>query len=101
TSARRRPGAVPRHPRAGSGGNRHPTREGEKRMEHSRRQFGRFAAFWFLLPCLAGLILFSIIPVFYAFWISFTDWDGLKPIDPRAGVPGFVGLDNSAAILAG
>ena len=69
-------------------------------MRLGGRQFGRYAAFWFLLPCLTGLILFSIIPVLYAFWISFTDWDGLRPIDPRTGVPAFVGLDNYASILS-
>ncbi len=62
---------------------------------------GRLAVILFLLPCLTGLVLFSVIPVLYAFLLSFTDWDGLKPVDLPGGVPSFVGLDNYISILSG
>lgn len=42
----------------------------------------------FLLPALAGLVLFSIIPLFYALFISLQRWDAFR------GSLGFVGLDN-------
>lgn len=45
------------------------------------------AAFWFLLPCLAGCSIFIIIPVFCSFGLSFFDWDLLS-------IPKFVGFDN-------
>jgi multiple sugar transport system permease protein len=70
-------------------------------MPHMSKHNGWFAAIGFLLPCLTGLILFNLIPVAGAFALSFTDWDGLKPIAPQDGVPAFVGLDNYAAILGG
>lgn len=44
-------------------------------------------AFWFLLPCVAGCLVFIIIPVFCSFGLSFFEWDLLT-------VPKFVGFDN-------
>ena len=42
----------------------------------------------FLLPALAGLLLFSIAPLFYALFISLQHWDAFR------GALGFVGLEN-------
>lgn len=50
------------------------------------------AAFAFLTPWLVGFVLFLIVPLLYAVWISMTDEQLLRP-----GV--FVGLDNYATIL--
>lgn len=44
-------------------------------------------AFWFLLPCVAGCLVFIIIPVFCSFGLSFFEWDLLS-------IPKFVGFDN-------
>jgi len=55
----------------------------------------------FLLPSVLGLLLFHIIPVLYAFALSFTDWDGLRRIDFAQGIPQFVGFGNYADIVGG
>lgn len=44
-------------------------------------------SFLFLLPCVAGCLIFIIIPVFCSFGLSFFDWDLLS-------TPKFVGFDN-------
>lgn len=48
-------------------------------------------AYLFLLPTLAGLLLFSLGPVVAGFLISFTNWNILLP-------PKWVGLDNYQAL---
>lgn len=55
----------------------------------------------FLLPSILGLLIFNIIPVLYAFVLSFTDWDGLQRLNLAQGVPGFLGFANYAEILRG
>ena len=51
------------------------------------------AAPWiFLAPTLAFAAVFFILPLFYAFYISFTKWDGLTPAK-------WVGFDNYKYIL--
>ncbi|HYU17380.1 MAG TPA: sugar ABC transporter permease [Chloroflexota bacterium] len=47
----------------------------------------------FLLPALAGLLLFSVVPLFYALFISLHYWDTFR------GALGFVGLENYQALL--
>lgn len=49
-------------------------------------------AWFFLLPCLLGLVIFTYLPVIASFGLSFSYWNLL-------GVPKFVGLDNYAAVL--
>ncbi|MBD2843747.1 sugar ABC transporter permease [Paenibacillus sp. IB182496] len=61
----------------------------------------RLTIFLFLLPSCAGLLVFSIIPIFYSFVISLTDWNGLNAWDAAAGVPAFRGMGNYAEILSG
>jgi multiple sugar transport system permease protein len=36
-----------------------------------------FAAYMFILPDALGLLIFTICPIFYAFYISLTKWNGL------------------------
>lgn len=55
----------------------------------------------FLLPSCIGLMVFSIIPIFYSLVISITDWNGLVPWDRASGVPNFVGVGNYQEILSG
>jgi multiple sugar transport system permease protein len=43
--------------------------------------------YFFIAPVMLGIIVFSIGPVFYAFYLSLTDWDGLVKAN-------FVGLRN-------
>ncbi len=61
----------------------------------------RFIIFIFLLPSLAGLIVFSIIPIIYSFLISFTDWNGLNRWSIAEGIPQFIGIQNYIDILKG
>ena len=51
-----------------------------------------FSGYIFILPALAGTLIFIIIPICYSFGLSFTKWDLLNEIQ-------FVGLDNYKAIL--
>ena len=54
---------------------------------------GKQAAPWiFLAPALAFAVVFFILPLVYAFYISFTKWDSLTPAK-------WVGLDNYKYIL--
>jgi multiple sugar transport system permease protein len=49
-------------------------------------------AWFFLAPCLIGLLIFTYGPVFASLGLSFSYWNLL-------GVPKFVGLDNYASVL--
>lgn len=52
----------------------------------------RVAPWLFMAPVLAFAVVFFILPLFYAFYISLTKWDSLTP-------PKWVGLDNYKYIL--
>jgi multiple sugar transport system permease protein len=49
-------------------------------------------AWFFLAPCLLGLIIFTYIPVLASLGLSFSYWNLL-------GIPRFVGLDNYVAVI--
>lgn len=53
----------------------------------------------FLLPSVLGLIVFSLIPIGYSFFISLTDWNGLNKWNLAEGTPLFVGIENYVVIL--
>lgn len=62
-------------------------------MEHRKKTLKRnLTAYSFILPDLLGLILFVIIPIIYAIYISFFDWN-------FANVKAFVGLKNYVTML--
>lgn len=50
------------------------------------------AAYAFLAPALAGLLLFYFFPILFALWISFHEWNMLTPVAqmPWAGVANYV-----------
>lgn len=50
----------------------------------------RRAGLLFVSPALLGLLVFTIVPIFMALWVSFRDWTGFGP--PMES--GFIGLDN-------
>ena len=55
---------------------------------------GKQAAPWiFMAPALAFAVVFFILPLIFAFYISLTKWDSLSP-------PKWVGLDNYTYILS-
>jgi multiple sugar transport system permease protein len=58
----------------------------------SRHDWG---AVWFLLPNIAGFLLFTLLPVLAAFLLSFTRWDA---VESWQGLH-FVGLENYRQIL--
>lgn len=52
----------------------------------------QICAYVFIAPLAIGLLLFEIGPIFYSFYLAFTDYDGLTS-------PGWVGLGNFARML--
>ncbi len=60
----------------------------------------RWIILLFLLPSLVGLLVFSIIPIFYSFLISFTDWNGLNKWNLAEGIPLFIGVQHYIEILS-
>ncbi|MCC9077734.1 sugar ABC transporter permease [Litorilinea aerophila] len=63
-------------------------------MARPRRRLGResLTAFLFVLPSLIGFITFFAVPAVRGLWISFTNWDLLRPAQ-------FIGLGNYARLL--
>ncbi|RDW15347.1 carbohydrate ABC transporter permease [Oceanobacillus chungangensis] len=55
-------------------------------------QYFKKSAYLFLLPTIIGLLLFRLIPVIFAFFTSFTDWDIYSP-------PVWIGLENYTRIF--
>lgn len=52
----------------------------------------QWEAYLFLLPSLAGFLLFVALPVLASLWLSFVEWNLIKP-------PEFVGLSNFRQLL--
>ena len=50
--------------------------------------------FLFVLPSLVHLIIFLVIPIFFALYLSFHKWDVLKPNKP------FIGFANYERVAA-
>jgi multiple sugar transport system permease protein len=61
-----------------------------------RRQ-ERWAGWVFVLPALAILVIFLVIPIGLAFYVSLTRWDGLS--SPFGGGAKFIGIDNYKNLL--
>lgn len=57
----------------------------------------RWAGWLFVLPALAILLVFLVVPIGLAFYVSLTRWDGLS--SPFGGGAKFVGLDNYQDLL--
>ncbi len=52
----------------------------------------QWEAYLFLLPSFLGFLLFVILPVLASLWLSFVEWNLIKP-------PEFVGFENYAQLL--
>ena len=52
----------------------------------------RFLGFWYVLPYLVGLLVFTAVPFVASFWLSFTDYRLMQGAE-------FVGLRNYADLL--
>lgn len=64
-----------------------------RRSSRTPRQREAVAGYLFLLPNLAGFVVFSLMPIVAAFGLTLTDWSLAKP-------PKFVGLQNFQAVAA-
>lgn len=69
-----------------------PERVTDKPPSRSRYDWG---AIWFLLPNIAGFLVFTLLPVLAAFLLSFTRWDA---VESWQGIH-FTGLENYRQIL--
>ncbi len=49
----------------------------------------------FVAPFVIGLLIFTVIPIFAALWVSFTDWSGITP--PQRAQ--WIGLDNYKTLV--
>ncbi len=59
-------------------------------------------AFPFLVPSVAGMLLFCIFPIIISICLSFTDWDGLAKLTVNGFFEKhFIGLENYRNILGG
>jgi multiple sugar transport system permease protein len=54
---------------------------GAELFEHDTR-----TGWMFLAPFTIGLLTFTVIPIFMAIWVSFTDWSGITPPQQAASV---------------
>jgi multiple sugar transport system permease protein len=66
-----------------------------RRTAEDRRQ--AIAGWLFVSPAMIGLLIFMVIPILLAFFVSFTNWDGLS--SPITGDRKFVGLHNYEQLL--
>lgn len=71
-----------------------PPRPRRRRGAPSRENL---AGWLFVAPALAGLLVFLVLPILMALYISFTKWSG--GTDPLAGGAQWVGLDNYKRLL--
>ena len=72
---------------------REPPMNGSSRPRFVARNIESITGYLFLLPDLLGLLIFLIIPIAYAFFISLHDWNGLSPMR-------WNGLDNYLKLLS-
>lgn len=66
-----------------------------RRTAEGRRQ--AVAGWLFVSPAMLGLLVFMVIPILLAFFVSFTNWDGLS--SPITGDRKFVGLQNYQKLI--
>ena len=79
-----------------------PTTTPRRRRTRSRggRHGGQAVAGWvFVTPTILILLLFMVIPIVMAAWVSVSDWSGRG--SPFASTTGFVGMRNYGELLTG
>jgi len=59
------------------------------RVRRARRLRESLAFYGFVSPWLLGTVLLTLFPVGYAFFLSFTNWNGLTPYMPWAGLSNY------------
>src|SRR5262249_750296 len=56
------------------------------------------SAYMFVTPALIAFLIFLVIPIVFAFYISFTNWNGITPLN-SAHPYDFIGLNNYNQLL--
>lgn len=70
---------------------------GVKTMAQRKRE-ETLTGYAFLAPALIIFLIFLFLPIFFAIYISFTDWNGITPL-AQEGAYNFVGLENYNRLL--
>lgn len=72
-------------------------RERRRRAKRGPQLFARdtLTGWLFLSPFTLGLIVFSVIPIIAAIWVSFTDWSGIVPPQDAS----WTGISNYKTLL--
>jgi multiple sugar transport system permease protein len=68
--------------------------------QSARKRQDTLAGYLFMTPVLIIFLVFLIIPIGAAVYISFTDWNGITPVFEDDAYK-FVGLDNYRDLLQG
>jgi len=64
----------------------------------SKKREEAIAGYTFVAPALIVFMVFLVIPIVFAIYFSFTDWNGITPL-AQPGAYSFVGLDNYNQLL--
>lgn len=70
-------------------------------MKEKKQRKALIHAIPFMLPCLVGMIVFSLLPILISIVISLTDWNGLDALNFETLSKSFVGFNNYIQILKG
>lgn len=66
-----------------------------RRRENTLFEHDTRTGWLFLAPFTIGLLVFTVLPIFMALWVSFTDWSGITPPQEAASV----GFDNYRTLV--
>ena len=75
----------------------HASRKKYDTLTQKKRQEA-VAGYIFMAPALVIFLIFLILPVFFAIYVSLTDWNGITPFAQK-GAFSFIGLNNYSDIL--
>jgi multiple sugar transport system permease protein len=67
------------------------------RRDWTARTLQATTGWLFVSPAVAILVVFLVVPILLAFWVSFTDWNGFT--NPLNGGANWVGLDNYQKLI--
>jgi len=69
-----------------------------KKRITQRKKINWFWGYAFITPLVLGTLLFAVGPTLYAFYLSLTNWDGLRATSSFIGLSNFVELFNDPMI---
>ena len=71
-----------------------PQKRGETSLQ-TKKMEEIITAYVFLAPAIVIFLIFLILPIFFALFVSITDWNGISPLTQRArGATGIVEFTN-------